>query len=157
MVVYRLLRMKYAATPLSAEGAFRAGGRWNPPGYPILYTSATPELALLEILVHLNPQDERPDLGWVVLEAPEPGILIQANELPPSWYEPNQYRMTQDHLRPWLSRPTCVSTGVPSAVVPLSQNYLLHTAHHDFSIQVHLLDIVPCRLDSRFLQSLRDV
>lgn len=55
MLVYRLYKSTYIRDPLSAEGARRAGGRWNPKGIPILYTSATPELALLEIIAHLNP------------------------------------------------------------------------------------------------------
>ena len=45
MLVYRLCKSTYIADPLSAEGARRVGGRWNPKGFPILYTSATPELA----------------------------------------------------------------------------------------------------------------
>ena len=56
--------------PLSAEGAHRAGGRWNRKGYPILYTSATPEFALLEIVAHLNPL-YLPTFYLLVLDIPE--------------------------------------------------------------------------------------
>ncbi|MCY7359299.1 MAG: hypothetical protein LH609_17965 [Rudanella sp.] len=38
---------------------------------------------------------------------------------------------------------------VPSAIVPISANYLLHTANVSFAEQVHMLDIIPCRLDNR--------
>ncbi|WP_227699234.1 RES domain-containing protein [Spirosoma radiotolerans] len=39
-------------------------GRWNPPGVGILYTSASPELALLEQIVHLRslPYSDLPRL-----------------------------------------------------------------------------------------------
>jgi len=30
MIVYRLIRERYQTTPLSAVGAHRVGGRWNP-------------------------------------------------------------------------------------------------------------------------------
>lgn len=135
--------------PLSAEGARRAGGRWNPVGYPILYTSATPELALLEVLVHLNPQDERPELNWVVLEIPPPERVVQADELAPNWYEPQQYRLTQNYLLDWLRQPDALVIQVPSAVVSLSVNFVVHTGHPQFATQVHVLDIIPCRIDSR--------
>lgn len=149
MIVYRLLKKKYLLTPLSAEGALRAGGRWNPAGYPILYTSATPELSLLEVLVHLNPADPRPDLNWIVLELPDPERTVQADELAINWYEPQQYRATQYYLQDWLNQPTYLSVKVPSAIVSLSANYLVHTAYPLFSTQVHLLDIIPCRIDGR--------
>ncbi len=153
MIVYRLIRQRYQDTPLSAQGAFLVGGRWNPPGYPILYTSATPELSLLEVLVHLNPADPKPAFCWVVLEVPEQGDTVQAVDLTPNWYETYQYRTTQVHLRAWLSQPSCITVQVPSAIVELSANYLIHTAHPAFSDQVHLLDIVPCRVDSRLLKT----
>lgn len=153
MVVYRLIRQRYQETPLSAEGAFRVGGRWNPPGYPILYTSATPELALLEVLVHLNPADQKPSFCWVVLDVPDPGLVVFAADLDPNWYETDQYRTTQVHLRDWLSQPSCITVQVPSAVVELSANYLIHAIHPSFTEHVHLLDIVPCRMDSRLLKA----
>jgi RES domain-containing protein len=70
MLVYRLYKSSYIADPLSAEGARRAGGRWNPKGYPILYTSATPELALLEVVAHLNPTFI-PKFHLLVLDVPD--------------------------------------------------------------------------------------
>lgn len=53
MLVYRLIKERFLASPLSVEGSRRWGGRWNPPGSGVLYTSASPELTLLEQLVHL--------------------------------------------------------------------------------------------------------
>ena len=48
--VYRLIKERFTATPLSAEGARRLGGRWNPPGIGVLYTSASPELVLSQFI-----------------------------------------------------------------------------------------------------------
>lgn len=153
MIVYRLIKQRYQGTPLSAEGALRVGGRWNPPGFPVLYTSATPELALLEVLVHLNPTDRKPAFCWVVLEVPDPGQVVDAAALAMDWYEPNQYRTTQYYLQNWLSQPSWLTVQVPSAIVELSANYLIHTAHQAFGEQVHLLDIMPCRVDNRLVKA----
>ena len=149
MIIYRLIRERYQTTPLSAAGADRVGGRWNPVGFPILYTSATPELALLEVVVHIDPQDIQPRLCWVVIEVPDPGQIVQPDLLSADWYEPSDYRSTQYFLQEWLVNPQTVSVQVPSAIVPISANYLLHTANVSFAEQVHVLDIIPFRLDSR--------
>jgi RES domain-containing protein len=73
VVVYRLVKERFLNTPLSAEGARRYGGRWNPVGVGILYTSASPELALLEQLVHLPalPYEDLPKLFLLTLALPE--------------------------------------------------------------------------------------
>lgn len=46
--VYRAHHPRWSFTPTSGEGASRLGGRFNPPGTPALYTSASVKTALLE-------------------------------------------------------------------------------------------------------------
>ena len=53
--VWRILKLKHAATACSVEGAARTGGRWNSRGVPVVYASCTKALAALENPVHLNP------------------------------------------------------------------------------------------------------
>lgn len=88
MLVYRLYKSISIADPLSAKGARRAGGRWTPKGFgsgrpPILYTSATPELALLEVVAHLNPSFI-PNFYLLVLDIPEEYRVVSITELPPN-------------------------------------------------------------------------
>jgi len=47
-VVYRAHNPRWAHDPESGDGARRHGGRFNRPGTPCLYTSASPETAWLE-------------------------------------------------------------------------------------------------------------
>ena len=58
MRVWRLALGRYRE--IDGEGARLYGGRWNSPGTPLVYTSTHISLALLEQLVHLNP-DRLPD------------------------------------------------------------------------------------------------
>jgi len=44
----------HGRAPNDSMGAHIAGGRWNPPGYPVLYTSSHLSLACLEKLIHLR-------------------------------------------------------------------------------------------------------
>jgi RES domain-containing protein len=51
MILYRFAHRKFAKD-LSGTGARLKGGRWNPPGIPVIYTSENISLALLEILAN---------------------------------------------------------------------------------------------------------
>jgi RES domain-containing protein len=50
--VWRLDAKRFASRWDSGAGAARAGGRWNPAGYPAVYCSADPSTAILEVAVH---------------------------------------------------------------------------------------------------------
>lgn len=148
MLVYRLYKRTYIAEPLSAEGARRAGGRWNPKRYPIIYTSATPELALLEIVAHLNPSFV-PQFHLLVLEVPDYYRIETPDDLPADWQEAMQYENGQSYLSDWLKQPEDLCVSVPSAIVPRSKNFLLHTLHPDFSSLVKVVENDPFPIDSR--------
>jgi RES domain-containing protein len=58
MLVWRLAIGRFRE--LDGEGARLYGGRWNSPGVSMVYSATQVSLALLEQLVHLNPE-ELPD------------------------------------------------------------------------------------------------
>lgn len=136
MKVYRILKEPYWHDPLSAIGAERTGGRWNPPGQGILYTASSPELALLETLVHFPKviYDQLPRLRVFTLAVPDGEIRwIYPELLPDEWAEPTALPLTQAIFREWLQNPFDVGLGVPSAVVDISYNVLLHPKHPIYS------------------------
>jgi len=151
MLVYRLYKSTYIADPLSAEGARRAGGRWNPKGFPILYTSATPELALLEVVAHLNPSFI-PDVHLLVLDIPNDYRAVLETDLPPNWQDEQPGETLPAYLSDWLKQPDILTVSVPSAIVSRSRNYLLHTLHPDFSGQVRIVENEPFRIDVRVIK-----
>lgn len=150
MLVYRLCKKTYVTDPLSAEGAYRAGRRWNPKGYPIFYTSATPELALLEIVAHLNPSFV-PRFHLLVLEIHDPHRIVKPDDLRTDWQEATQYENCQAYLSDWLRQPKGLCVSVPSAVVSRSNNYFLHTLHPDFTGSVKIMENAPFPVDSRLV------
>ena len=152
MLVYRLYKGNYIADPLLAEGARRAGGRWNPKGFPILYTSATPELALLEVVAHLNPGFV-PNFHLLVLDIPDNRRDIFPTDLPTNWQDEQQDEAMQAFLPGWLKQPETLSVSVPSALVSRSRNYLLHTLHPDFGSAVTIVGNEPFRVDTRVIKS----
>ena len=152
--VYRIQKQRFADTMLSGEGARLYGGRWNPEGVPLVYTSASPELALLETLVHLDgtPLSDLPPYVQVTIALPDNSIeIISETELPPDWHE----QPAPDHLARFLLprlRPDSPYLGfaVPSVVLDGSptRNVLLNPLH-PLMQQVQLATVVPLNFDSR--------
>lgn len=132
MNVYRILKEPYWHDPLSVIGAERAGGRWNPPGQGILYTATSPELALLEMLVHFPrvPYQQLPHLRVFTLQIPDGEVRwIYPELLPDEWSLPTALPLAQTIFSEWLQTPQDLGLGVPSAVIDLSYNVLLHPKH----------------------------
>lgn len=132
MKLYRILKEPYWHNPLSVVGADIAGGRWNPLGQGVLYTATSPELGLLETLVHFPkvPYGLLPRLRVFTLEIPEGEIRwIYPDLLPDEWAEPTALPLTQTVFSEWLHEPLDLGLGVPSAVVDISYNVLLHPRH----------------------------
>lgn len=146
--VYRLVKERFLNTPLSAEGARRYGGRWNPVGVGILYTLASPELALLEQLVHLPelPFEDLPKLFLLTLALPDQPKRLTS--LPEGWRQESGYEICHGLLADWLKEPDVLAVGVPSAVVPESTNYLLHPRHASYA-QIKILQTAPFEIDPR--------
>src|ERR1700736_1356343 len=59
--VWRLVRKRRLPSAFGGEGSKIAGGRWNNPGIPVVYTSSSLSLATLEYLTRASalraPQD----------------------------------------------------------------------------------------------------
>ena len=133
LTVYRTVKTTYSNQPLATEGARLFGGRWNPKGFALLYTTSSPALALVESLVH-QPQvkyEKLPTLQLVTLLIPDDVTAYPVETLPTYWDE-QSYERTQWILRDWLTSPATLVAAVPSVVVPMSYNYLLHPAHAGF-------------------------
>ncbi|GAB3552517.1 RES family NAD+ phosphorylase [Spirosoma fluminis] len=156
MEVYRINKEPYHTDPLSVIGSYRHGGRWNPKGIGILYTSRTPELALLETLVHLPPLTlpELPRLWLSTIRLPvdlDKAIFwLNPNRLPPYW-RAGTLAETQTILTDWLLDPFSLAIAIPSAIIDTSYNLLLHPQHPAFA-QVEVVAQRPLPLDGRLLR-----
>lgn len=152
MRLYRLTPTKFAAD-MTGEGARLYGGRWTPPGIPVIHTAQTVALATLEFLVHQKslPRGNK-NVSLVIYDLPEeaPFEKVEIDGLPEGWdhYPPSTglWKIGQE----WVERNRAVALLVPSAVLSVSteQNVLINPAHPAFS-QFRLLDIKPFRFDER--------
>ena len=149
MLVHRLLQAAYRHEPLSGQGAALYGGRWNPKGLSLLYTTESPALSLLEVLVHLNPK-RIPAYYLVTLEVPDSMRIYQADELPTAWRTTGsvQPQSSQVFLLDWLQAPNYLVVSVPSSVVPVMANYLINPRHPLFDT-CQVVGSEPFEIDER--------
>jgi len=119
LVGWRICRRPHA--DLTGEGARLAGGRWNSPGQPMLYMAATPELAALEVRVHLDlPPDLIPD-DYVLMGVDLDGIEIEeVAGLPPD---------SEGFGDKWLKEQRTPVLRAPSVIIPEAANLLVNPRH----------------------------
>lgn len=117
MLVYRLTKAKY--TSLDGQAARLYGGRWNHPGFALVYTAGSRALALLETLVHLTEPPR--DYVCMVIEIPfapedrtsEIGAVRRWN---------TRDKFTKDFGTNWCRAAKECVLQVPSVVVPEESN-----------------------------------
>lgn len=150
---WRLDDRRFEKTWDSGEGARLKGGRWNPPGMPVVYCALDPGTAILELAVHK---------GFAALNA-VPHVLSSATLLVP-WRDVHVVQPDDVPNRLWLY-PSAFSSGqrdfgrtllaghdfvaIPSAVSRRSWNLLFDASRaagkYELRIQ-EALDLDP-RLD----------
>lgn len=122
----------YVADDTSGAGAEKTGGRWNAIGTPMLYTSPTIALAVLETMVHLGAgalplnrflvRLDVPDAVWKGAARVDPVGLVGWNAVPSG-------RVSIDWGNAWCAaRPSAIAL-VPSVVVPEEFNALINPRH----------------------------
>jgi RES domain-containing protein len=154
--VFRLQKATFASPEniLSGYGAELFGGRWNTVGQAVVYTSATPELSLLETLVHIEELylDEMPVYVLAIIEIPKDSILeVALSDLPNNW---NDIHITLDNQRfthNWLESESHLAMAIPSVIVPMSLNYLINPNHPRMK-EVKVVEITPFSFDSRLFK-----
>lgn len=152
VLLYRISRTKYASD-LSGEGARLFGGRWNPKGMPVIYTSDSTALATLETLVHFSLDLVPRNRSILILNLPDdlPRRELNSEDLPERWWvnpaRPKLARMGQR----WIERNSEIALVVPSSVIPQAEgrNYILNPKHPAFS-QIKIVSVTEYRYDSRF-------
>lgn len=116
---------------LDGEGARRFGGRWNGAGVAVVYTSSTLALAVLELLVHVDPEEMPTDLLALRIEGPDSASQrgVSPEALPPAWNRILDHPVCRTVGESWAQEAQSALLRVPSAVVPEEESVLLNPAH----------------------------
>jgi RES domain-containing protein len=141
-VFHRIVRSHRAASAMDGEGARRVGGRWNPPGIPVVYMSVSRGLAALEILVHAGRDVIQ--LDWSVISAEVPEDWIEKTEvgnLPRGWDALLSSQASREFGAEWVRAGRRLAILLPSAIIPEEQVLMVNVRHPDFP----KLEITPPR------------
>jgi RES domain-containing protein len=65
---WRLSKKRYAEAAFTGRGPHIFGGRWNPVGVPVVYSSLSLSLAVLEVFVPMTAQDDPEDYVSVAVD-----------------------------------------------------------------------------------------
>ncbi|BAK65191.1 hypothetical protein SLG_05160 [Sphingobium sp. SYK-6] len=142
MIVHRLCKAAHVA--LDGEGARLWGGRWNSAGRPMVYTAASPGLAVLEVLVHLDlPSTLLPDdYQLLAIEIPDDAPV---HRIEPRPVTDAACRRAGDDF---LTAGAALVLMVRSVIVSQEWNMLLNPRHPAMS-GVAITRTDPFRFDSR--------
>lgn len=159
-IVYRLQTAAFSKPEqiLSGEGARLFGGRWNPTGTSLIYTSLTAELVALEYLVHYFQQKSSigsPNLVLATIEIPADSILeIELEDLPKDWNQTPAPPHLQNFTKQWLESKNYLAMKIPTVANPIntpySYNFLINPSHPRMS-DAKVLAIQPFTFDSRIV------
>ncbi|NUU38293.1 RES family NAD+ phosphorylase [Pseudomonas sp. C2B4] len=126
---WRLDREVFKNTWDSGIGAQQSGGRWNPPGRRVIYASAAPSTAILEVAAHagFDALDVVPHvltrfevLDSSLIKVVQPEDVPNPNWLIPSLPSPNQQQFADGLLAEHAF------VLIPSAVTRHSWNLLVN-------------------------------
>ena len=143
-IVWRLASGRYP--PLDGDGARRAGGRWNSPGRPAVYTSESLALCLAESLVHLPGTLPRGYMSFKVFVPDDAVEVLDPTSLTEGWQSDLSFTRTIGDR--WLSAQRSLALAVPSVVLPESTNVLLNPMHQRAN-ELRVVDQQPFRFDVR--------
>jgi RES domain-containing protein len=135
VTAWRLVTVRHgsATEAFSGEGARLFGGRWNSPGFAVIYASDSLALAALEALAHSDRRRfERRYLAYR-LRLPERLVLTLADgDVPRDWRDRPVSLSARRIGDGWVSEGASVALSVPSVLVPLERNLVVNPAHPDF-------------------------
>ena len=153
MRVWRLVRERYARTAFSGEGARLYAARWNPAGVPMVYTSTSLSLAVIEIFVHLDPDEQPEDLVSIAAELPvseADAERVNVKKLPRDWRRVNHPAL-QKLGAEWAATTRSLVLLVPSAAVDGEWNALVNPRHPD-ARKIRMEAPKPFQFDARMFR-----
>jgi len=152
MRVFRIERMRYCTDALRGIGSALSGGfRWNSLHTCMVYTSESRSLAMLEVCVHLNINQELPSDRYL-MEIDIPGKLVIENHTPDSlpvgWNDLPPRKVSQQFGDDFIRRAETAVMRVPSCIVPNEFNFLINPTHPD-ARKIKVVESKPFSFDRR--------
>jgi RES domain-containing protein len=155
MKVYRIEREIYLKTTLKGiGGSLTEGYRWNSLNTYLVYTAESRALAILEVSVHLDLNEDLPtDRYYVEIDIPDDVEILELfiEDLPENWDVKPPTLETQYIGDDFVKDHKAAVLKVPSSIVPPESNYLINP-HHAEARKISVISLTPLEFDNRFKQ-----
>jgi RES domain-containing protein len=123
----------YPATDMSGGGAAQKPGRWNGDKEPIIYSSQTISMAVLETAAHIDDTGLPLNRYLIEITVPEPiwenREVVNVKKLPSTWAAIPAGRASVKFGSDWLSSLRAAILVVPSVIVPEESVVLINPRH----------------------------
>lgn len=121
---------RYVATDMSGTGAKNTGGRWNPAGIAVTYSSENIALAVHETVVHLRSGGLPLNRYLVRIDVPDDVWTARQILTPPVGWDAQPVGMISIQAgESWLLSKASALLVVPSVIVPEESNVLINPLH----------------------------
>ncbi|HMF54335.1 MAG TPA: RES family NAD+ phosphorylase [Edaphobacter sp.] len=140
---------------LSGEGGLRYAARWHSAGQPIVYLAESPAGAMVEVLVHLELEEDELPPSYTLLRVVVPdNLAVEEIRIPEKELWKSNLATSRKLGDDWLLHAETALARVPSAILPDTFNYLLNPLHADAK-RVKVASATRAIFDPRLLQHLR--
>lgn len=131
---WRLVKTRFVQHAFDGEGARLYGGRWSSPGIPVIYTSATASLAVLEVFANAQSSAELLTRFQLLSCTFDDSLVtrLKRSDLPSSWRQSPAPARLQEIGDEWLRVAGSLVLEVPSSIIEHENNYLINPLHNDF-------------------------
>jgi RES domain-containing protein len=136
-------------------GGIRYSARWHSAGSRIVYLAESPAGAMIEVLVHLELEEDELPPHYTLLRVEVPAHMAIQKLVPPrgaAWM--TNEAVTRKLGDAWLAAQSSALACVPSAILPRTSNYLLNPAHPE-AARIKVKDATKHNFDVRLLRSIR--
>lgn len=151
MTLYRITREKYAHD-LSGRGGLLSSARWHD-HIPVIYASVNSSTAILEVLVHLQPEEIHHDLMIMSIIVPDTTFSeeLEIAQLSADWNSYPAPAILKRIGNAWLTSKSAALLYIPSVIDPLAKNVLINPMHPDASL-LKIDELRPFTFDKRLIK-----
>jgi RES domain-containing protein len=150
MILYRIAECSYI-NDLSGSGMRYFGSRWSSKGKPGVFLASSRALAVLEVLVHLQPLFIPDNYCLAEIEVPEDSIeQADVNSLPANWKDISPPGMLKKVGDTFLFEQEHLMLQLPSVIVPSEFNFLINPLHKEIK-RVKVRHVEPFSFDERLI------
>lgn len=150
MILYRIASCNYINS-LDGTGARLYGSRWNSKGVAAVFMASSKALAVLEVLVHVQPLVSPVNFCAAEIQVPNNSILtLDIKTLPKNWAHHSPPASLKEIGNQFIKECNFLMLKLPSAIVQEEFNYMINPFHPDIN-KVKIIDSKPFSFDKRLL------